>query len=58
MGEVVNLRQRRKQQARDDASAAAASNRAKFGQTKTDKERRRAEDERARREVDGKKLTD
>ena len=58
MGDVVNLRQRRKQQARDEAAAAAAANRAKFGQAKGDRNRRAAEDERVRKEIDGKKLTE
>jgi len=58
MGEVVNLRQRRKQRVRDEAATAAAANRAKFGQAKGEKERRAAEDGRVRKEIDGKKLTE
>jgi hypothetical protein len=33
MGEIVNLRQARKRQARDAAAAGAAENRARFGRT-------------------------
>lgn len=58
MGEIVNLRRRRKQRARDEADGAAAANRAKFGQRKSDKDRRAAEDQHARHEIDGKKLTE
>jgi len=58
MGQIVNLRLRRKQRARDEAAAAAAANRAKYGRTKGEKKRRAAEDERARQQIDGKKLTE
>lgn len=57
MGDVVNLRQRRKQRARDNAEAAAAANRAKFGRPKAERRRESAAAERARTELDGKKLT-
>jgi len=39
MAEVVNLRAARKQKTRKDAESNAASNRAKFGRTKTEKAR-------------------
>lgn len=38
MGDVINLRQARKQKARAGKDAAAAANRAKFGRTKADKQ--------------------
>lgn len=37
MGDVINLRQARKERARKDKEAAAAHNRAAFGQSKADK---------------------
>ena len=48
MGDVVNLRQFKKQKQRSDKSAKADQNRAKFGQSKeqtalTQKEKRRTE---------------
>ncbi len=50
MGELVNLKQARKQKARAAAEAAAAANRARHGQTKADKAaealRRKAEQQR------------
>ena len=58
MGEIVNLRQRRKAQARRDAEAAAAENRAKFGRPKAERDHRKAEDARARTAHDARKLTD
>jgi len=57
MAELVNLRQRRKQKARDTADAQAAANRAKFGRPKAERAREKAEAERARTEIDNKKLT-
>jgi hypothetical protein len=56
MGDVVNLRQRRKRQARVAVEKAAAANRAKFSQPRAERERAAAAQERARAELDGKKL--
>jgi hypothetical protein len=56
MGETVNLRQRRKQQARRTAEELAAANRAKFGQPKAARELKAAETGRADADLDGKKL--
>ena len=42
MGDVVNLRQLRKQKARAEAGKAADQNRALFGRSKADKARDRA----------------
>ncbi len=56
-GDIVNLRQRRKQRERDAAETAAAANRAKFGQTKVARRERSAEKTRVDRALDGRKLT-
>ncbi len=53
MADVVNLRQFRKQKARDDREAAAEQNRALHGRTKAEKERDRIAAERAGKFVDG-----
>jgi hypothetical protein len=58
MGEVVNLRQRRKRKSREDAQAAAAENRQRFGQKKSDREKLEAETRRSETDLDSKKLTD
>jgi hypothetical protein len=56
MGDVVNLRQQRKREARAAAEKAAAANRVKFGQPRRERERAAAEKQRAGAELDGKKL--
>ena len=53
MAEVVNLKAVRKARARATAKVAADANAAKFGQTKTAKDRAAAEAEKARRDLDG-----
>lgn len=58
MADIVNLRQRRKQKARKAADEAAAENRAKFGQPKSERAHEQAEAARARRDLDHKKLTE
>lgn len=55
MGDVINLRQARKAQARDEKTALAAANRAKHGLSKADKQRNRSETARAERALDGMK---
>ena len=55
MGEIVNLRQVKKQRAKADAAAQAAENRAKFGRTKAEKRREAMETERATQLLDGAK---
>ena len=55
MGEIVNLRQVRKQKAHKDAEQAAQTNRAKFGRTKAERERDRLEAGRLASKVDGAK---
>lgn len=58
MAVIVNLRQRRKQKARDELDRQAAENRAHFGQRKVERLARAAEEERAARELDGHKVPD
>lgn len=55
MGEIVNLRRARKAKARSAKDAEAAENRAKFGATKPERERRAAEAELAAKRLDGHK---
>jgi hypothetical protein len=55
MGDVVNLNQFRKEQARAAEKRAARENRAKFGRSGNEKRLERAEEEKARRDMDGKK---
>ncbi|NBZ87846.1 DUF4169 family protein [Stagnihabitans tardus] len=54
-GEVINLRQRRKEAARAASKAKADENAVKFGRTKGQKAREEADLARARAELDGKK---
>lgn len=53
MGEIVNLNRARKAKAKADREVQAAENRVKFGQTKAEKEKRHAEEEAARRRLEG-----
>jgi hypothetical protein len=53
MAEIVNLRAARKRKAREDAARTAETNRALFGRSKPEKQRERAERDRARAFVDG-----
>lgn len=53
---VVRLRAFRKAKARAEAEKSAEANRAKFGQTKAEKQARKAEEERAKRALDGGRL--
>lgn len=55
MAQIINLRQARKAQKRQQAEAAAANNRAKFGQTKAQRTAQAAESERTMRLLDGAK---
>ena len=56
MAEVVNLRAKRKQAAREASRAEADENAAKFGRTKGQKAREASEIERAKAALDGKKF--
>jgi hypothetical protein len=58
MGEVINLRQARKAKARTEADRDAASNRAAFGRTKSQKRLTKAEQEAVARKLDGHKVDD
>lgn len=56
VAEVLNLRQARKAKARAAAAAVAAANRAKFGQTKAERSRQKAETARADKLLEGARL--
>ncbi len=56
MGEIVNLRTRRRQRDRADASQQAADNRARFGRTRAEAERDRQEQARQQAVLDGARL--
>jgi len=56
MGDLVNLNKARKTRAKDAARAAADANRAKYGRTKAERERDRADAGRLERIVEGAKL--
>ncbi len=56
MAEIVNLRAAKKARKRAEERAQADANAAKFGRTKGDKARERAEAEKARTALDAHKL--
>lgn len=56
MAEVINLRLARKAKDRAEKARQAEANRVKFGQTKAQRKARKSEEDRAARELDGKKL--
>lgn len=58
MGEIINLKRARKAKARAEAETEAASKRFTHGRTKAEKKLTRAEQEAARRKLDGHKRTD
>jgi hypothetical protein len=58
MAEIVNLREWRKRQARSEAEEKAAHNRAKFGQSKTDKARQDFSKTQANRHLDQHRVGD
>lgn len=58
MAEIVNLNKARKEREKAAAKAKAAENRVAKGQPKVFKSRLRLELEKARRDLDGKKLDD
>jgi hypothetical protein len=55
MAEIINLRLARKARNRAQADQAAAENRAKFGRTKSERERDRRDAERLAQQIDGAK---
>jgi hypothetical protein len=56
MGEVINLNRFRKLRDQRRREQEAESNRAKFGRTRTESQLERKTQERARRDLDGKKI--
>ena len=56
MAEIINLRLARKKKARDDKQRQAEQNRALHGATRAEKAARKAEAERAARQLDGARL--
>lgn len=58
MGDVVNLNRFRKQRLRDEREKQASENRVRFGQPKSEATKRRAEQERRARDLEGKKRED
>lgn len=58
MGDVVSLNRARKAKFRTDARATAQANRAKFGRTKAEEVRDKAEKARAEKLLAGAKLED
>lgn len=55
MSKLVNLNKARKQRARDAKRKEADSNAIRFGRTKAEKAKERAEGEKANRDLDGHK---
>lgn len=55
MTDVINLRQHRKRKARSDKERQAEANRLLHGQTKAEKLKKRTEDDRAKKHIDGHK---
>jgi hypothetical protein len=56
MPEIVNLRRARKDKARQQRESEADVNRRRFGRTKAEKAADKDAQERARRDIDGKKI--
>lgn len=56
MAEIVNLRRARKDKARQQRESEADANRWRFGRTKAEKAADKDARERARRDIDGKRI--
>jgi Domain of unknown function (DUF4169) len=56
MAEIVNLRRVRKDKERREREAEADANRRRFGRTKAEKAADKEAQERARRDIEGKKI--
>lgn len=56
MAEIVNLRRARKDKARREREGEADANRRRFGRTKAEKAADKDAEERARRDIDGKRI--
>ncbi|ANP47241.1 DUF4169 family protein [Candidatus Viadribacter manganicus] len=58
MAEIVNLRRARKQKARTEAETEAAANRLAHGQSKASRKLTKAQQEAAKRNLDGHRRSD
>jgi hypothetical protein len=58
MGDIVNLNKYRKQRQRSEQATQAAENRIRFGRSKSDRTRTRAELDRLSRDLEGKRRDD
>ncbi len=58
MGDLLNLKQIRKRNERDKAAKTAETNRARFGRTKSEKERDELSAQRASNSLDGHRIDD
>ena len=56
MAEIVNLRRARKDKARQQRESEAGANRRRLGRTKAEKAADKDTQERAQRDIDGKKI--
>jgi hypothetical protein len=56
MGEIVNLRRRRKANARKEEAARAAENRVRHGRTRAAKRAERAFEHKHERDLDGRRI--
>jgi hypothetical protein len=56
MGDIINLRQRRKDKAREERAASAAANRARFGRSRAERLLGKAEKAKVAHELDGRRL--
>ena len=56
MGEVINLRQYRKQKARAEAESRATENRVQFGRKKAERDTKSALDQLMQRRLDGARI--
>ncbi|MGB8275857.1 MAG: DUF4169 family protein [Alphaproteobacteria bacterium] len=56
MGEIINLNRYRKSRVRREQQALGAENRSRFGRTKDERRREKAEEDRKQTDLDSKKL--
>jgi hypothetical protein len=56
MGDIVNLRQRRKAKAREERAASAAANRLRFGRSIAERQFTKSEETKNARDLDGRRL--
>jgi hypothetical protein len=55
MAEIINLNRFKKRRARDEEQKRAADNRARFGRSKAERRKAASEEEKAARDLDGKR---